>query len=65
MDYAELNKCIRESKLKIEDIYTHIGICRMSWYNKINGRRLFTIDEFNDLCDYLKISDAKKLKIMR
>ncbi len=52
-----LGKRVTDSGLKLSFIAEKMGISRLTLYRKLRSQRVFTVDEVNDLCRILAITD--------
>ena len=52
-----LGKKVADSGLKLSFIAEKMGISRLTLYRKLRSQRVFTVDEVNDLCGILAITD--------
>ena len=59
-DVVLLNNKVEESGLKAKAIYDRLGISKASWYLKRAGKRPFTAQEIQQLCDILRITSLRE-----
>ncbi len=59
-DVTLLNERIEESGLKSKVIYDRLGISKASWYLKRAGKRPFTAQEIQKLCEVLRITSLRE-----
>lgn len=63
MNLPKLKGIIREKGKNYVQCSNSIGKSIASFNSKINGRTSFSIEELNDLGDYLEMTDDEKIEI--
>lgn len=61
----KLNALIVEKGKRKKEVAENLGISVYSLRQKINGTREFKLSEISKLCDYLEISDPRKIFFAR
>lgn len=59
-DAVLLKQKVDESGLKAKAIYGRLGISKASWYLKRAGKRPFTAQEIQKLCEVLRITSLRE-----
>lgn len=59
-DVILLKQKVDESGLKAKAIYDRLGISKASWYLKRAGKRPFTAQEIQKLCEVLRITSLRE-----
>ena len=54
---------LREQEKTYADCAKQMGISITTFSEKINGRRKFTVEEANDLSNFLQLTDKEKVDI--
>ncbi len=55
-----LKEKVEKSGLKAKAIYERLGISKASWYLKRSGKRPFTAQEIQKLCEILRITSLRE-----
>ncbi len=63
MNLSKLKGIIREKDKNYIQCANSIGKSIASFNSKINGKTSFSIEELNDLGDYLEMTDKEKVEI--
>lgn len=63
MNLPKLKGIIREKNKNYMQCANSIGKSTASFNSKINGKTSFSIEELNDLGDYLDMTDEEKVEI--
>lgn len=64
MDLAYLKKRVIYSEMHVAAIAKTMKLTRSGLANKLNGKRGFTVDEINTLCEIIGIGEAEKFSII-
>lgn len=59
-DVALLKEKIVESGMKQKALYEKLGISKTMWFYKLNGKRPFTAEQIQVLCDALRITSLRE-----